>query len=216
LFWAADIVDGLQRAGAMPGEPILDILPGWPMLLQFFENLSAQLFRMAPFLPASAYAGMISNVVLRLILPYCFLRVLGIGLVHSGLTFRRWQITAPFLLIGLAAWISQGVSMKNIIVLGMVTLYPGLTEESFYRGWLQPLLRAWLRPGYTILLTAIVFGLLHLPEYIYVYYTDVLPLAFSNLGDVILVGVVWGYGVYRTRSVLPWAVYHALSDLVGF
>lgn len=216
LFWAADIVDGLQRTGAMPGEPILNILPGWTILLQLLENLGEQVYLMLPFLPAGAYASLFSNILLRLTLPYCILRLLGAGFANSGPTFRRWEIVAPFLLAGFTAWSAQGVSLKNIAVLGIVALYPGLTEELFYRGWLQPQLRVWLRPGYAILLTAIIFGLLHLPEYIFVRYTAALPLAFSNLADVILDGVVRGYGVYRTRSVLPWAVYHSLTDLVGF
>jgi membrane protease YdiL (CAAX protease family) len=100
--------------------------------------------------------------------------------------------------------------------MGIVLLYPGLTEELFYRGWLQRALRTWLRPGNAVLLTALLFGFLHLPEFIAVRYAGMFPIALSNMGDVILAGLIWGYGVTRTRSVLPWATVHALSNLAGF
>jgi len=216
LFWAVQIVDGLQRRGAMAGRPLLEGLPGWLLFNQALLAAGQWLSACLLDLPPVFYQALISGLLFRVLLPILILPLLGYRAALGGFSFRRWQIAAPFLLIGLGAWAANGVSIRSLAVLGLVFLYPGLTEEWYDRGWLQPMLRSWLRPGYAILLTAILFGLLHLPEYVFVRYTDALALALTNMGDVMLVGLVWGYGVYRSRSILPWALYHALSDLVGF
>lgn len=215
-FWALDIIDGLQVQGAIGGTPVLSWLPGWRALDGALLALGDRLGSLAPGVPAYAWTALIANLLLRVILPGLVLWLLGERLRDAGLSFRRWGIAAPLIVISLGTYLAGGVGLDRWLRMGIVLLYPGLTEELFYRGWLQRTLRTWLCPGNAVLLTAILFGFLHLPESIAVRYAGMLPIALSNMGDVILAGLVWGYGVTRTRSVLPWATVHALSDLVGF
>ncbi len=58
-----------------------------------------------------------------------------------------------------------------------------------------------------------LFGLLHLPEFLAVHYTGMLPLALTNIGDVILTGLVWGYGMTHCSVLL--GCRHAASNLAG-
>lgn len=214
-FWALDIVDGLQTQGAIRGTPILSALPGWREFNDALLALGNKAHLTLPSISTDAWAALASNLVLRVLVPGAALRALGMQWRDMGLTLRRWWIAAPFVGIGLGVYLTGGLAFDRLLRMGVVLLYPGLTEELFYRGWLQRSLKHYIRRGNAVLITAVLFGLLHLPEFLAVHYTGMLPLALTNIGDVILTGLVWGYGMTRTRSVLPWAAVHAASNLAG-
>lgn len=216
IFWLLEIIHNLQASGAMAGKPVLRHFPGWMALQNLFQSAGEALHSIFPAIPVASASTLLSNLLLRMAIPLVLLALMGFLRGSRALTFDRWQIPAPFILIGLGAILAGGFDWPRLGLLGIGMLYPGLTEELFYRGWLQRALRGWLRPGYAVLAGALLFGLLHLPSFAAEAYAGMLPLALSNVIDVTLTGIVWGYGVLRTRSVLPWAVYHAVSNAAGF
>lgn len=86
-----------------------------------------------------------------------------------------------------------------------VTVAP-LFEEMLFRGFMQPLFARSVGVIGGILLPAVLFGLLHLPEYKFVW----------QYGAAIsFVGAVLGYVRYRTGSIIPSTVMHACYNAVA-
>jgi uncharacterized protein len=85
-----------------------------------------------------------------------------------------------------------------------VTVAP-LFEELFFRGFIQPLLSRTFGVVAGILITAIVFGLLHAPEY---------SLAWQYAVAVSIVGVVLGWVRSASNSIIPSTVMHGAYNAV--
>jgi membrane protease YdiL (CAAX protease family) len=85
-----------------------------------------------------------------------------------------------------------------------VTLAP-VFEELFFRGFLQPLLSRTFGVLAGILITALVFGLLHAPEYAW---------AWQYVLAVSLAGAVFGWVRARTNSIIPSIIMHGCYNLV--
>jgi membrane protease YdiL (CAAX protease family) len=79
-------------------------------------------------------------------------------------------------------------------------------EELFFRGLLQPLFSRTFGTAIGILLTAILFGILHLSEYSMVWQYGV---------AITLVGVALGYIRERSGSLIPSTVMHACFNAVS-
>lgn len=84
------------------------------------------------------------------------------------------------------------------VFLSAVVLAP-VFEEIYFRGYLFRKFRLVLDPGQAILLQGLVFGILHLSPVMYLSHT--------------LMGILFGYLRYRTRSLLPGMLFHALWNL---
>jgi membrane protease YdiL (CAAX protease family) len=69
-------------------------------------------------------------------------------------------------------------------------------EEIFFRGYLFQKFRLVLKPGQTILLQGLLFGIIHLNPAMYISHT--------------MMGILYGYFRYRTKSLLPGIVCHVL------
>lgn len=85
-----------------------------------------------------------------------------------------------------------------------VTLAP-FFEELFFRGFIQPLLTRSLGVIAGIVLTGIVFGSLHAPEY---------SFAWQYAVAVSLVGIVLGWLRVRSNSIIPCTVMHGAYNCV--
>jgi uncharacterized protein len=99
-------------------------------------------------------------------------------------------------------------SRLNLILFGIVavTLAP-LFEEMFFRGFIQPLLsRSWGTVA-GVVVTAILFGSLHGPEYSWVWQYALF---------VTLAGAVFGWVRARTGSIIPSTVMHGCFNAVSF
>lgn len=79
-------------------------------------------------------------------------------------------------------------------------------EELFFRGLLQPLLSRTFGMAAGILLTAMLFGFLHLSEYSGVWQYGV---------AITLVGVVLGYVRARSKSLIPSTIMHGCFNSVS-
>jgi hypothetical protein len=86
-----------------------------------------------------------------------------------------------------------------------ITIAP-LFEELLFRGFLQPLFTRTFGVAAGILITAILFGSLHAPEYKFVW---------QYVVAVSFVGVVLGVVRYRTGSIIPSTLMHACYNAVA-
>ena len=121
-----------------------------------------------------------------------------VGVVGAAL--RTPQIPSPF------DKFMQGPFWIAVFGLFAVLLGP-VTEEVIFRGFIQPLLSRSLGITAGILLTALVFGALHLPEYSDVWQYMVL---------ITVVGFCLGWVRAIGQSLIPAAVMHAGFNAVFF
>lgn len=85
-----------------------------------------------------------------------------------------------------------------------VTIAP-LFEELFFRGFIQPLLSRTLGVTAGVILTAVLFGALHAPEYSW---------AWQYALAVSIAGAVFGWIRARTQSIIPSTIMHGGYNLV--
>lgn len=125
---------------------------------------------------------------------------LGVGLAAAGYqTGLLWQSA------------SIPVTAASISVQSLIN---GIPEELAYRGAIFGRLMPWLgRPGNSLAVSSILFGLFHVPMYIAGGLSLGLALAIAlfGLGE----GLLFGYLFYRTRSVWPGAIWHTSITGVG-
>jgi membrane protease YdiL (CAAX protease family) len=91
--------------------------------------------------------------------------------------------------------------------LAFQSLINGIPEELAYRGVILSRLMPWLgRPGNSLAISSMVFGLSHVPSYLAAGNSLGLSLAIGLFG--LLPGLLLGYVFYRTRSIWPGAIWH--------
>jgi membrane protease YdiL (CAAX protease family) len=86
-----------------------------------------------------------------------------------------------------------------------VTIAP-LFEEMLFRGFMQPLFCRSLGVVPGIVLTGVLFGALHGPEY---------QMVWQYVAAISLVGIALGIVRYRTSSIIPSTVMHACYNAVA-
>lgn len=90
---------------------------------------------------------------------------------------------------------------RALLIAALVTLVPALCEELFFRGFVQSRLCAIWPPGAAILLTSIVFAMVHFdPQHV----IAVLPI-----------GLYLGWTAWKSGSVFTSMLLHALNDLAA-
>ncbi|MBV8553762.1 MAG: CPBP family intramembrane metalloprotease [Acidobacteriaceae bacterium] len=98
-------------------------------------------------------------------------------------------------------------STFSTVVFGIMAVAIGpLFEELFFRGFIQPLLSRSFGTLAGILLTAVLFGSLHAPEYSW---------AWQYALAVSLAGAAFGWLRARTNSIIPSTVMHACFNAVS-
>jgi membrane protease YdiL (CAAX protease family) len=118
---------------------------------------------------------------------------LGLGAVaaggHPGLMWESAALPA----------VAAAVAFQSLI--------NGIPEELAYRGVIFSRLMPWLgRPGNSLAISSMVFGLSHVPSYLAAGNSLGLALAIGLFG--LLPGLLLGYVFYRTRSIWPGAIWH--------
>ncbi len=93
----------------------------------------------------------------------------------------------------------EGTAERVVLAVGVALAAP-LVEESLFRGLLQGVLEARLRPWFAIAAAALPFALLHGPEPALFFFFWSLPV---------------GWVTWRVGSVWPAVVVHAVNNLVG-
>ena len=93
---------------------------------------------------------------------------------------------------------------------------PGLWEEVAFRGVILPLLSRKYKQIISILISGLIFGLVHAPNLTFVLLSGLDPLlAVFQVIYATLIGFSMGYMFIKTKSLLPSIIYHYLIDTVG-
>jgi membrane protease YdiL (CAAX protease family) len=101
------------------------------------------------------------------------------------------------------------------VAIALQSLINGVPEELAFRGVIFGRLMPWLgRPGNSLTISTMVFGLYHVPSLVA---SSHLPPWEALLVAVFgaLQGLVFGYLFYRTRSIWPGAIWHTSVTGVG-
>jgi membrane protease YdiL (CAAX protease family) len=132
------------------------------------------------------------------------LAVIGIGLglgavaagKHPGLMWESAPLPA----------VTTAIAFQSLV--------NGVPEELAFRGVIFSRLMPWLgRPGNTLAISTMVFGLYHVPLNVAGGNSLGLSLAIGLFG--LLPGLLLGYVFYRTRSMWPGAIWHTSFSGVG-
>lgn len=95
----------------------------------------------------------------------------------------------------------------SLIAIGFVAALIGpVFEELLFRGFLQPVLVKWLGVIAGILITAAMFGALHIPEY---------QGSWQHGLAITTVGAAFGYARYRTKSLIPSTIMHVTFNSIS-
>jgi membrane protease YdiL (CAAX protease family) len=203
LFLAFVVVRGIQTVapkllpGAAFGQLIGQIL--WYLLIFGFLRAIFHLKYNRPFWRSLGwrfpFRGMISALFAGPLL------ALGLGVV--GFLLRAPPISLPF------DQMLKGLPTTMLFFVFAVVIGP-LCEELAFRGFLMPLLMRTLGPALGVLLTGVLFGCLHAPEYSY---------SWQHILIVTLAGIAFGYVRYQSDSTAASTLLHAtfnLTEFVGF
>jgi membrane protease YdiL (CAAX protease family) len=125
---------------------------------------------------------------------------LGLGVVaagkHPGFMWESAQLPA----------VTAAIAFQSLI--------NGVPEELAFRGVIFSRLMPWLgRPGNSLAISTMVFGLYHVPLNVAGGNSLGLSLAIGLFG--LLPGLLLGYIFYRTRSIWPGAIWHTSFSGVG-
>ncbi len=131
--------------------------------------------------------------------------VLAGPLIAVGVALLGSLLRTPDLEMPMQQLLKDRVSIALVGIFA-VTLGP-LCEELIFRGFLQPLLQRGIGVWPGILVTGLVFSLMHGPQYGWSWRHVVLLLGASS---------VFGWTRYRTGSTLASAVMHATYNLTFF
>ncbi|HCC70319.1 MAG TPA: hypothetical protein DEQ09_04095 [Bacteroidales bacterium] len=127
----------------------------------------------------------------------------------------------PGLIIGMLSFLLMGfLAIKNpeqpigiefiktnLVWILIFVLFNAFMEELIFRGIFLKPLNQFFKPAWAVVLTAIVFGAAHLQV---TYTPDVLIFAIITL----VLGLIWGFLIQYTRSLLASVLFHAGADLV--
>jgi membrane protease YdiL (CAAX protease family) len=98
--------------------------------------------------------------------------------------------------------------------IALQSLVNGVPEELAFRGVIFSRLMPWLgRPGNSLAISSMIFGLYHVPLNVAGGNSLGLSLAIGLFG--LLPGLLLGYVFYRTRSIWPGAIWHTSFSGVG-
>lgn len=114
------------------------------------------------------------------------------GLIHTP------QVSTPIDLFS-----SSRIALVLFAVFAVV-IAP-ITEELFFRGFLQPLFSRTFGVVAGIVITALLFGALHAPEYSW---------AWQYACAIAFAGAVFGWVRYRTNSTIPSTIMHGCYNCV--
>jgi membrane protease YdiL (CAAX protease family) len=127
--------------------------------------------------------------------------LLCIPLCTSISHYLMQQLHVPDFLSRINSEIFTSYSRKELVVLVMIVcIAPAICEEVFFRGYIQRTIeRKWGARSFII--TGIIFGLYHMQ-----------PL---NLLSLSLLGILFGYLSYRSKSIFPSMSAHFTNNLLA-
>ncbi len=196
-------------------------------LNDWVHNFFAGLYRFAadiPWLPEWALTDVylaLSSTFKKLIPTILAVWLMGSIDASFGLKRPHWRLTGILVgltaLFGLATGVLLRAPLSEVLGLYIIGIFVNaLPEELFFRGLLLPRLEKTLKkPLNALVISALLFSLLHIPILLY----SGVPLSETLLGMFSIgetTGLIWGYLYLRTRSILPVTLWHAANANLGF
>lgn len=92
-------------------------------------------------------------------------------------------------------------AFESLFIVFVVAVVPAFCEETLFRGFVQKSFEQKLKPGWSILITAVFFGMYHFNPY--------------GLFALISLGAFFGFAAYTSNSIFIPIVLHFLNNLVA-
>jgi len=164
-----------------------------------------------------ALAKLSDSVIISFVLIISFV-IGGFKLKNIYLTKGKFALgfiigIISFILMGYLAFITtkQPIGSEflrnNLVWIFIFVFSNGFMEELLFRGIFLNQLNNFLKPAWTIVLTSIVFACAHLQAS---YTPDVLFFT----GITLILGMIWGFLMHYTRSIIASMLFHSGSDLM--
>jgi membrane protease YdiL (CAAX protease family) len=192
-------------------------IPVWSRIHLIWQRVVVNLAEKSDYIEGTGLVGW-PYLLLYVIVPAVILWKTGSKLPQVfGFKLERIGAALPFVVVYVLAFtFIKGMTAANLLNFAFVLIWPGLGEEFFFRGVMQrQLVQAIGNPVTAIVLASFIFAVSHIPIYVFGYSYSWVRLG-SALLPIMFTSFFWGYGYYRTGVLWPWAVIHALSNLVGF
>ena len=124
--------------------------------------------------------------------------------------------SAAFLILLILVAPAAGATFASLTAASLgsgfiVFLLTGFSEEIVWRGYVQTRIIARAGKVYGLLAASLVFSLWHLPIN-YRLYGGVLEALGTSLLVQLPLGLMFGYMMLRTQSIIPSSIYHLLYD----
>src|ERR1017187_7676008 len=95
-----------------------------------------------------------------------------------------------------------------VVSLLMSAAVAGIAEEAAFRGYIRSALEEWAGPAIAILITSLLFGLIH--------FSHGVGYALPRLPYYLAIGIIYGVLTWRTGSILPATVIHAGGNSLNY
>lgn len=177
------------------------------------------------------YSGLLS-----LLLIYLLLKRINIGGLIFKITDKKWLIISfflgilfKFILIPLNLiydWItneSHTIKLENNVQvfisemsfnhIAFIFLAP-ITEELFFRDFIQRNLQTKKSPYYSIMITATLFAVIHLYPINYLLFEEKLQVHWAY--TAFWAGLLYGMVYYKSKSIIPAIILHIVYNLMSY
>lgn len=195
----------LEFALEIPSSPVplivIGVVPQLLVLVVGYLWMTRRLNRFPVSVPSTrqfgvVVAGIVGAFVVQLVLDVGR-SVLGVGVAPTVLTRLGQQNTSVFLF---------ALAVQLVLV--------GPAEEFLYRGALQGQLRTVFGPTVSIGLPAVLFGLFHIPNYVFAGASLMSAAMWYSLVVIAASGAVFGYLFEWTDNLVVPILSHALLNMV--
>jgi len=103
------------------------------------------------------------------------------------------------------------IKLKSLSIIASIGIVP-ITEELFFRNFIQSELQLKYRPIISILIASICFSLIHVPVVSLFY--DYIDFSLSQSYIAIFGGIISGILYYKSKSVGPSIVFHVIWNFI--
>lgn len=203
----------------IPGYDLSQYIPGWKATLRFLYLQISQFLHANQWIAARVSWTIVCTIIEFLVPFTIFTLIFRYRSKQLGISIRFWWLglilIAIFTCCELAGYtffffrfpkINRNFWLDFLFLL----ITSGFVEEFFSRGLLQPHLEALSRNRLNgVILTAIIFGLWHIPAMIGKFGFKPLLVITSCLGVPAIGALLVGYLYLKTRSLAPGALLHA-------
>lgn len=195
----------LEFALEIPSSPVplivIGVVPQLLVLVVGYLWMTRRLNRLPVSVPSTrqfgvVVAGIVGAFVVQLVLDVGR-SVLGVGVAPTVLTRLGQQNTSVFLF---------ALAVQLVLV--------GPAEEFLYRGAMQGQLRTVFGPAVSIGLPAVLFGLFHIPNYVFAGVSLMSVAMWYSLAVIAASGAVFGYLFEWTDNLVVPILSHALLNMV--